>query len=192
MNTRDRSRPGGLFGIRKLGWLAVASMLALAMIGPGTGLVAAFNPGENGTPKSGDQTDLQGRADDVTFNFQTNMTINCSGDGTAQQFNIKLDYSISGAALPAGSTLIVYLSPNNGAINNNAGGDAAGYIATVESNQGSIDMSGLSGSGTLNITIPVTSSFQLNGGGVLGVIAVDVDGTVWTTDKDGLLLGLLS
>ena len=51
------------------------------------------------------------------------MTINCTGDGTAQQFNIKLDYSISGAALPAGSTLIVYLSPNNGAINNNAGGD---------------------------------------------------------------------
>ena len=72
------------------------------------------------------------------------MTINCDGDGTAQQFNIKLDYSISGAALPAGSTLIVYLSPNNGAINDNAGGDEAGYIATVESNQGSIDMSGLS------------------------------------------------
>ena len=124
MYTRGRSRPGGLFGIRKLGWLAVASMLALAMIGPGTGLVAAFNPGENGTPTSGDKTDLQGRGDDVTFNFQTNMTIDCESDGTAQQFNIKLDYSISGAALPAGSTLVVYLSPNNGAINNNAGGDA--------------------------------------------------------------------
>ena len=38
-------------------------------------------------------------------------------------------------------------------------------------------MSGKSGSGTLNITIPVSDSFQLNGGGVLGVIAVDVDGT---------------
>ena len=143
--------------MRKLGWVAVASMLALAMIGPGTGAVAAFNPGENGTPTSGDKTDLQGRGDDVTFDFQTNMTIDCKGDGTAQQFNIKLDYSISGAALPAGSTLIVYLSPNNGAINNNAGGDAAGYVSTVESNQGSIDMSGKSGSGTLTITIPVTS-----------------------------------
>ena len=43
MYTRDRSRPGGLFGIRRLGWLAVASMLALAMIGPATGAVAADN-----------------------------------------------------------------------------------------------------------------------------------------------------
>ena len=92
-------------GARSLGWLTVIALLALAMLGPGTGLVAAFNPGENGTPTSGDQTDLQGRGDDVTFTFQTNMTINCDGDGTAQQFNIKLDYSISGAALPAGSTL---------------------------------------------------------------------------------------
>ena len=85
-------------GARWLGWLAVITMLAFAMLGPGTGLVAAFNPGENGTPTSGDNTNLQGRGDDVTFNFQTNMTINCDGDGTAQQFNIKLDYSISGAA----------------------------------------------------------------------------------------------
>ena len=36
MYTRRRNVPAGLFGIRKLGWLAVASMLALAMIGPGT------------------------------------------------------------------------------------------------------------------------------------------------------------
>ena len=81
--------------------MAVASMLAIAMFGPGTGVVAAFNPGENGTPTSGNHTDLQGRGDDVTFDFQTNMTINCEGDGTAQQFNIKLDYSVSGAALPS-------------------------------------------------------------------------------------------
>ena len=67
MDTQRRSRSGGLFGIRKLGWLAVASMLALAILGPGTGLVSAFNPGENGTPTSGDQTDLQGRGDDATF-----------------------------------------------------------------------------------------------------------------------------
>jgi hypothetical protein len=186
MHTRRRNRPAGLFGIRKLGWMAVASMLAIAMFGPGTGIVAAFNPGENGTPTSGNNTDLQGRGDDVTLTFQTNMTINCDGDGTTQQFNMKLDYSISGAALPAGSTLVVYLSPNNGAINNNAGGDEAGYIATVESNETSIDLSGLSGSGTLTIHLAVTDPFQLNGGGVLGVIADDVDGTTWTSKTNSV------
>ena len=127
------------------------------MLGPGTGLVSAFTPGENGMPTSGNQTDLQGRADDVTLTFNNTRTINCTGD-TAQQLNVQLNYSISGAALPAGSTLVVYLSPNNGAINNNAGGNAAAYIATVESNEKSIDMAGKSGSGTLasaEITIAV-------------------------------------
>ncbi|HEU5205003.1 MAG TPA: hypothetical protein VFU17_11955, partial [Candidatus Limnocylindrales bacterium] len=169
--------------------MAVASMLAIAMFGPGAGVVAAFNPGENGTPTSGNHTDLNGRGGDVTFDFQTNMTINCDGDGTAQQFNIKLDYSVTGDPLPAGSTLVVYLSPNNGAINNNAGGNEAAYIQTVESNEISIDVSGLDGSGTLNIAIPVTDPFQLNGGGVLGVIADDVDGTAWTTKTNSINCG---
>ena len=40
MYTRGRARPGGLFGIRKLGWLAAASMLALAIIGPASAAAA--------------------------------------------------------------------------------------------------------------------------------------------------------
>ena len=34
MYTPSRARPGRLLGIRKLGWLAMASLLALAIIGP--------------------------------------------------------------------------------------------------------------------------------------------------------------
>jgi hypothetical protein len=176
-------------GARKLGWLAVLAMLAFAMLGPGTGVVSAFNPGENGEPTSGNQTDLKGRADDVTLTFRTNMTINCDDNNTAQQFNIQLDFDIQGDPLPAGSTIVVYLSPNNGAINNNAGGNEAGYIATVESNEISIDVSGRSGSGTLTFSIPVTSSFQLNGGGVLGVIANDIDGTTFTSKTNSINCG---
>jgi hypothetical protein len=161
-------------------------MLAAAML---PGAVAAFTPGENGQPTSGNQTDLQGRAGDVTFLFQKNMTINCTDDNTTQQFNIQLDYTITGEPLPAGSVLVVYLSPNNGAIEGNAGGDEAGYISTVESNEISIDMSGLSGSGTLTFSIAVTSPFQLVSGGVLGVIANDVDGTAWTTKTNSINCG---
>ena len=51
------------------------------------------------------------------------------------------------ASLPAGASLVIYLSPNQGAINNNANGDEAGYIADVESNYGVINFpGGLSGS----------------------------------------------
>ena len=48
MYSRDRSRTGGLFGIRKLGWAAVASMLAIAMIGPGVGVVLGATQGWGG------------------------------------------------------------------------------------------------------------------------------------------------
>jgi hypothetical protein len=177
--------------LRPAGWLGVVAMLAIAILGPsaGSALAGTFNPGQNGHPTSGHLTDLKGRGGDVVFKFQTNMTINCDGS-TTQQFNMKLDYDITGAALPAGSTLVVYLSPNQGAINNNAGGDEAGYISTVESNEGSVDMSGLSGSGTLTIHVSVSHPFQLSGGGVLGVIADDKDGTsAWTTKTNSINCG---
>ena len=54
-------------------------------------------------------------------------------------------------------TLFVYLEPaNRGAINNNAGGNDAAYIAAVKSNYKSIDVGGLSGTGTLEFNVPVT------------------------------------
>src|SRR5205085_10425436 len=105
----------------------------------------------------------------------------CSSN-TATSFTFNVNYSISGGVLPAGAHLVVYLSPNNGAINNNANGDTAGYVATVESNETTVSMAGLSGSGTLSFTLPVSHPFQLSGGGVLGVFASDLDGvSVWNS-----------
>jgi outer membrane biosynthesis protein TonB len=50
-------------------------------------------------------------------------------------------------------------------------------------------MSGLSGSGTLSFSIPVTHPFTLASGGVLGVIANDKDGTSWTTKTNSINCG---
>ena len=65
-------------------------------------------------------------------------------------FTFKLDYNVTGT-LAAGSTVVVYLSPNQGAINGNAGGDEAGYIADVESNFVVLDVGNLSGSGNADV-----------------------------------------
>ena len=74
----------------------------------------AFVPGQNGHPTSGHQTDLKGRAGNVTLTFQQNATITCNGS-TPTSFTMALDYAISGSSLPAGSKIVVYLSPNQGA-----------------------------------------------------------------------------
>ena len=54
MRTRPSSpiRRGRRFGMRSLGWLAVASMLALSIIGPGTGVALGATEGwaGNGWP----------------------------------------------------------------------------------------------------------------------------------------------
>jgi hypothetical protein len=129
-----------------------------------------FNPGQNGEPTDGTNTDLMGGT--ATFTFQKNAILSCDGD-TATGFAFHIDYTVTSGTLPDGATLIVYLSPNQGAINNNAGGDAAGYIAAVESNFVPVDVGGLTGSGTLDVTVTVGPSFQLSGGGVLCVFASD-------------------
>src|SRR5574338_1528902 len=104
---------------RRMAWLAVAVMTTLALVGPGAGTALAFTAGDNGHPTSGPYSDPKGGS--ATFTLQANATLNCLAGDTAQQFNFKLDYS--GASLPAGATIVVYLSPNQGAINGNAGGD---------------------------------------------------------------------
>ena len=159
-----------------MGALAIVVVLLLATTVP----VFAFTPGEHGTPTGGQHTDLMGRAGDVTLTFQQNATLECEQGTTASQFNFNLNYTIVGAALPAGATVIVYLSPNNGAINGNANGNAAAYIAQVESNWTSVDLGGLSGSGTKTFSLNVSSPFQLVTGGVLGVIASDLNGALPT------------
>jgi len=175
---------------RRLASLMAVSAIVIGMFGLTTGTALAYTPGDNGKPTSGEQTDLKGRAADVALSFPTGtLTINCTGDNTTQQFNMTLDYTISGAALPAGSTVVVYLSPNGGAINNNAAGDDAGYIATVESNFIALNFAGKSGSGSVSFAIPTGSPFKLDGGGVLGVIAKDVDGTTYSSKTNSINCG---
>ena len=176
MSTRTAlSRPAAI--------IAAIAALALSMlyfIGPVTA-TTPFNPGQDGHPTSGESSDLKGGTG--TFTFQQNAILSCDGD-TASSFAFHIDYTIlTGGPLPAGAVLIVYLSPNQGAINNNGGSDPQGYIDDVQSNFVSVDISGLDGSGTLDVTVPVTTSFQLSGGGVLGVIAQDSSNTDVSNSK---------
>ena len=166
---RPRSATG-----RTVGWLAVVSSLAIALLGPGVASVYAFTAGDNGHPTNGPYTDLKGGT--AIFTFEQNAQLTCDGNNGALGFTFKLDYSVTGT-LPAGATVVVYLSPNQGAINGNANGNAAAYIAAVESNYSVVAVGGLSGTGTLTINLSVTTPFQLASGGVLGVGAWQVNTT---------------
>jgi len=171
---------------RSLVLIAALAALALSIsfaIRPS--ITAAFTPGENGHPNGGPYSDLKGGT--ATFTFQQNATLTCDAGDNASSFTFHLDYSVTGT-LPDDATLIVYLSPNNGAIQGNAGGDEAGYIAAVESNWAPVNVEGLTGSGTIDVTVPVTSPFQLSTGGVLGVIASEAgaEGQSWTSKTNSL------
>jgi hypothetical protein len=164
--------------------LAAIAAIALSMLYLVNPVAAAgFTPGQNGTPTDGTNSDLQGGT--ATFTFEQNGQLNCDGD-TATSFHFTVDYVIDGT-LPANSSLVIYLSPNQGAINNNANGDPAGYIADVESNYTVKDVSGLSGSGSFTVDVTVGTAFQLSGGGVLGVFASEAgDGQSWDSKTNSL------
>jgi hypothetical protein len=170
--------------------LAAIAAIALSMLYLISPVKAAdpFNPGQNGAPTGGTPTSnlLGGTAN---FTFEQNAILSCNGD-SATSFSFVVDYDVTGT-LPDGATLVVYLSPNQGAINNNAGGDAAGYIAAVESNYFVADVGGLIGTGSFPVTVTVTSSFQLSGGGVLGVFADEgsyagIPGSEWTSKSNSV------
>jgi hypothetical protein len=166
------SRPAAIIAA-----IAALSLSMMYLISPVA--AANFTPGQDGHPTSGESSDLKGGT--ATFTFETNAILSCDGD-TASSFAFHIDYNVTGT-LAAGAVLIVYLSPNQGAINNNANGDAQGYIDDVQSNFVPVDIGGLTGSGTLDVTVPVTTSFQLSGGGVLGVIARDASENIISTSK---------
>src|SRR4029079_9727038 len=177
--SRGRSRIA-----RRLSWLVVAALTTVALVRPGAGGASAFNAGQNGHPTNGPYSDLKGGT--ATFTFQANATLTCDRGDSANGFDFTLNYS--NANLPAGSSIVVYLSPNNGAINGNAGGNAAAYIAQVESNYTVVTFaSGLSGSGTLHIDLAVTHPFTLSTGGVLGVVATQSNASIVTTSKTNSL-----
>jgi hypothetical protein len=164
--------------------LAALAAIALSMLYLINPVKAAdtFSPGQDGHPTSGESTDLKGGTATFTFSPSgTNATLTCDGD-TPTSFSFSIDYSVTGT-LPVGATLIVYLSPNQGAINNNANGDAQGYIDDVQSNFEAVDVGGLTGSSTLTVVVDITTSFQLSGGGVLGVIANTSSDVVVSSSK---------
>jgi len=145
---------------------------------------AAFTPGENNHPNGGPYSDLKGGT--ATFTFQQNAQLTCDSEDNASSFTFHIDYNITGT-LPDDATLVVYLSPNNGAINGNSGGDDAGYIADVESNFKIVtDVGGLSATGTLDVVLTISSPFQLVTGGVLGVFASELDGQSWSSKTNSL------
>jgi hypothetical protein len=141
-----------------------------------------FTPGQNGAPTDGTHSDLLGGT--ANFTFEQDAVLSCDGD-TATSFTFTVDYDITGT-LPDGATLVVYLSPNQGAINNNGGSDPDAYIAAVESNYTVVDVGGLSGTGSFEVTVDVTSDFQLAGGGVLGVFASEDGGQSWDGKTNSL------
>ena len=179
-----RSAKGGIFSRRMLIAMAAMSIIALTLgylVHPV--YAGNFNAGQNGHPYLGPYSDLDGGT--ATFTFEQNAKLSCDGD-TAKSFDFTVNYSFTSPP-GASATLVIYLSPNQGAINNNAGGNDAAYIQAVESNWVVKDVSGLSGSGSFNVTVPVTSSFQLSGGGVLGVFASESgDGQSWTGKTNSL------
>jgi hypothetical protein len=161
--------------------LAAIAAIALSMLYLISPVSAAnFTPGQDGHPTTGESSDLKGGT--ATFTFQTNAILSCNGD-TATSFSFHIDYTVTSGTLPAGATLVVYLSPNQGAINNNANGDAQGYIDDVQSNFFSQPIGGLTGSGTLDVIVTVGTSFELSGGGVLGVIANTASDQIVSTSK---------
>jgi len=162
--------------------IAALALSMLYLISP-VSADAGYTPGTHGKPTGGPNSDL--KSGTATFTFEQNAVLSCNGD-TATSFSFTIDYSVTGT-LPAGATLVIYLSPNQGAINNNAGGDEAGYIADVESNKFVKDVGGLTGSGSFPVTVTVSVPFELSGGGVLGVFASEAgDGQSWSSKSNSV------
>ncbi len=166
--------------------IATAGLLLafLASVGSASATADNYTPGDSGHPTSGESSNLMGAA--ASFTFETNATLTCDAQDSAEAFSFHIDYSVTGT-VPGGATLVVYLSPNQGAINGNAGGDAAGYIAAVESNFITVDIGNLSGSGTLDVGLTITEPFTLSTGGVLGVIAREADESIVSNSKTNSL-----
>jgi hypothetical protein len=163
--------------------LAAIAAIALSMlylIRP-VAAVDNFQPGQDGHPTSLESSDLDGGAATFTFADGVNATLTCNGD-TPTSFSFKIDYSVT-TTLGDNAVLIVYLSPNQGAIENNANGDVQGYIDAVQSNFEPVDIGGLTGSGTLTVVVDITTNFLLSGGGVLGVIAETSSDVVVSNSK---------
>jgi hypothetical protein len=151
---------------RRLSWLAVAALVTAAIVGPGTPIVLADGPGGNGTeqPSGGPRSSATlgtaaGAGNSATMN---NATMSCNGSSVS---------SVSGSfdltkTLDAGSTIVVYLVPNDGS--------DASPLANVSKNY---EIVPVHLAGTYAYTISISFGFTTTSGGILAVFAVNSDGT---------------
>jgi len=163
MNVNSPSRRRAV-SFRLVGWLAVATMLALALLGPAAGGALASNePGSpDFLPASGDHS-----SDGLTLTMAQNATISCDQDSVN---------SISGSFEFTGTgTVVVYLTPNNGSNASPAG--------NVDKNQVTIDLTGKTS--PVAFTINITSAFTESKGGILAVFARGAD-TVYHSKSNSL------
>jgi cell division septation protein DedD len=162
---------------RHLSWLAVAALTSAALFVPATSPVLAAGPGDNGNgwpdggPKSSatvddSATDVAGGA---TMNNAQMFCNGTSANHFSGSFELTKDFD-------AGSTIVVYLSANNGSNASPAANVSKNYAVVPVEDAGTYPF-------TLNITAPFTAS----SGGVLIVFAVNDNGTVISSSKSNSL-----
>jgi hypothetical protein len=153
--------------IRKVGWLSVASMLALALLAPGTALAGGPGSSDN-LPNSGHTSNTGG----VTPTMVKDAVMTCDQSNVVS--NVSGHFTIDGTG-GAGTYVIIYLTPNNGS-------DAD--PALTEDNEVKVSIDGLSG--TVSFSLNITTGFTTTKGGVLAVFAMDTDGSVFTSKSNSL------
>jgi hypothetical protein len=152
--------------IRKVGWLSVASMLALALLAPAAN---AAGPGtDDNLPNSLHTSNTGG----VTPTMIKNAVMTCDQSNVVA--NVSGQFTLSGTG-GSGAYVIIYLTPNTG-----SDADAA----LTEDNEVKVSIDGLSG--TVNFSLDITTGFTTTKGGVLAVFAKDSDGTVFNSKSNSL------
>ena len=147
------------------------------MVGPGTPIVLADAPGGNGTeqPSGGPRSNATLGTAAAAGNSATmnNATMSCNGDSVSSvsgSFDLTKD-------LDAGSTIVVYLVPNDGS--------NASPAANVSKNY---EMVPVHFAGSYPFTITISFGFTASSGGILAVFAVNSDGsTVISSSKSNSL-----
>jgi hypothetical protein len=156
---------------RRAGWLATGLVAGTTMLAPAA-VMAAGPGGDDHLPNSGHTSNAGG----VVPTMVANATLSC--DASNSVLGLAGHFTLNSTAA-AGTSVVIYLTPNNGSDANPAG--------NVESNEVSVDISGLSGD--VAFSLPVTSEFTATKGGILAVFAMDVDGSIFTSKSNSLNCG---
>ena len=156
---------------RRAGRLAAVLVSGTAILAPAA-VMAAGPGGDDNLPNSGHTSNTGG----VVPTMVANATISC--DPSSGALGVIGHLTLSGTA-GAGTSVVVYLTPNNGSDATPAG--------NVESNEVTVDISGQGGD--LAFVLPVTSAFTTTKGGILAVFAMDQDGSVFTSKSNSLNCG---